>query len=158
MKLARHIILLGIIANLAACATQATDETCLDDGTNFELSKGLIAPDRMTEAMAAADATVAGLGYKPSPDMAQRFEPLAPTPPIKYIQITDLHGTVYRDNANIPSGPTRIKFDIYGSCGPAMRHERKKFMDSIKAKLKAALQPYATEDIAVFDSAYEYTD
>lgn len=158
MKLASRIILLGIIASLAACATQATDETCLDDGTYFELSKGPIVPEKMAEAMAAADAAVAGLGYRPFPGAAHRFEPLDPTPPIKYIQITDLQGMVYRNNTSIPSGPTRIKFDIYGSCGPAMRHERKKYMASIKDKFKMALQPYATEDIDVFDAVYEYTD
>jgi len=158
MKTASYIVALAIVASLAACATQATDETCLDDGVYFELSKELIAPENMAKAMAAADKTAAELGYKPSQGKTHRFEPFNPTPPIKYIELTALEGAAYRNNTNIPSGPTRIKLDIYGSCGPAMRYQRRKYADSIKGRLKAALQAYATEPIDVFEAAYEYID
>lgn len=145
-------------AGLSACATRPTEEACLDTGVTYELSKNLMTPQDSAKAVAAAHMVMAELGYAQSDEVANQYNPINPTPAISYVRVKGEHMFVLQDKTAVPSGPTQIEFYIVGSCGPAMEHERKEYLASIKDKIRAALQPYAAEEISSRDAEFIEVD
>ena len=159
MRISAHLFgTLLLVAAVAGCATKPEDDSCLDTGINFEMSKEPMPTQGKAKAVAAMDMALAELGFTQSHDVAHHFDPIAPTPAVKYLHIYDTGFTKFVNGAEVPSGPWVLSLSIFGACGDEAKSERKKYADSIKEKIMAALQPYATETIISTDATYIEVD
>lgn len=160
MRVAKTLSVLATVAALSGCMPHKTidDKDCGWSGVAFELTKQPLPSQEQAKAVAAMDMALAQMGYRQSQEVVGRFEAINPTPEIKYLHVSDWKTSERKGQTFVDTGEWGLKIEAYGDCHEGSQSKRDKYLSSIKDKLAAALQPYATEPVIISDTVTIFFD